>query len=243
MKTSINNTARTIALIAISAVITTGCGEAPIDDVGANAYLGQETGAQAQPDSEFKYAIPLEESRPSLDGVRLESPELVVIPEADGHVADPGFDLIEDFIEDVDVEEPVEGLEQDEEPASLNNGFSDGDATGDEWKGIAKSTCRHERAELVAFEVVGEREESLYRGARFVCEDEGEESEEIFEGKYLAIVLGGTATCKSYDTFLTAAHQVCGSTAEIVTKKAFNSCSDSDGEAMFESALFVCRTR
>lgn len=246
MKTSINSTARTVALIAISAVIITGCGDAPVDDVGANPYLGQETGAQAQPNTDFTYEIPLEETRPSLDGLRIEAPELEAIPEADGHVADHGFDIIEDLVEDVHSEDGVEEDVVDEEvvdqaEVSIEDGFSDGDATKGEWKSIAKETCRHDESELVAMETIGEREEALFRAARFVCEDAGEESEEIFEAKYVGVVMGGESSCKSYDSFQEAAHRVCGSTAEIVTKKVFNSCSASGGDAMFESALFICR--
>jgi hypothetical protein len=247
MKTS-NNSVRTIAVIALSIVVATGCGEAPIDDVGSNAYLGQETGAQAQPAPQGDFNIPLEEARPSLDGVRIETaPAFEELPIGNGHVPDPGFDIIENVEDDIDTEQEVleeevveEELEEVEE-ASIEDGFRDGDATAREWKDVAKATCRYDESELSAFTVIGERDESLYRGARFACMDDSDVSQGIIEGKYLAVVLGGESTCKSYDTFVEAARMACGSEAEITTKKVFNSCSQSGSERMYESALFVCQ--
>jgi len=247
MKTS-NNTARNIAIIAISIVVATGCGEPPIDDVGPNTYLGQETGAQAQPAPQGTFTIPDEEIRPNLDGIRIETaPVFEALPIENGHVPDPGFDIIENIEDEIDTEQEVleeEGLEEELEEvevASIEDGFRDGDATAQEWKDLARATCRIDESELNAFTVVGEREESLYRGARFACIDDSDASQGVIEGKYLAVVLGGESTCKPYNTFEETVRTICGSEADIRTKKVFNTCSESGSERMYESALFVCQ--
>jgi len=242
--TTSTTSARNIAIIAISLVIAVGCGEPPIDDVGANPPLGQETGAQAQPDPGHDFDVDLEHEGVTLDNAIIDVAVLEALPEGDGNAADHGFDIIEALEENIEAEEQadVDGLEEPEAEASNRDGFSDGDATGGEWKSVAKATCRMEDAELVRFEAVGQLSNELYRGATFVCYDEGLESEEIFEGKYRAIVMGGQDSCKSYETFRETANRVCGSEASILSKKVFNSCADSDGQAMYESALFVCKT-
>lgn len=253
MKTSLNSV-RNIAVIAISIVVATGCGEPPIDDVGPSAYLGQETGAQAQPAPQGDFNIPLEESQPTLEGIYIDTPPTLEAIPVDGDDIDPGFDIIERLDQEADSdaqdepaiveEEEVDEEEVDEEEveeASIEDGFRDGDATASEWKSVAKTTCRSEDAVLMSFTVVGELEESLYQGARFACTDDSDVSRGAVDSKFLAVVLGGEGTCKSYDTFAQAARIACGSEAEITTKKMYNSCSQSGYERMFESALFVCQ--
>jgi len=241
--TTSNTSARTIALIALSLVVAVGCGEAPIDDVGANPYLGQETGAQAQPDPGYDFDVELDRADISLDQAIVSRGTIEALPEGDGNIADPGFDMIE-ALEDqaeVDAEAGMEGIDELDVAESLEDGFSDGDATGGEWKSIAKATCRVENSELAFFEVAGQLSEGLYRGAAFSCEDRDLESEVRFEGKYRAVVLGGVTSCKSYETFLSTAQRICGSEASIVSKKVFTQCADSDDETMYESGLFVCQ--
>jgi hypothetical protein len=233
--------ARSIALLALSISIITGCGESPVDDVGANAYLDQATSAQAQPDSQNRLYIELEATRPTLDAVIADAPMLKALPQSDGNVADPGFEFIEMLHEERDADGEAEDEFEQEE--SIEDGFDDGDATSVEWKYIAKGTCRNENARLVAFRPEAELSESLYRGARFLCEGDADDSDEVFESKFLAVVLGGELSCKPYEAFLEAVQRLCGHHAEIVGKKFFNACSDSDAENMFESALFVCRLK
>lgn len=232
--------------------MTIGCGDLPESPVGANLPVGSESSAQSYPSMNFNLDLTQPDERLTIERYVDDNQGIEAIEEINGPADWPALvatdQLSDGFADGITENTPADDNHDDEhndgqdaqdEPA--NNGFADGDATPGEWKDVAWSVCRDDESELTGFKVTNEVDSGLYRATRFACTFNDESNERASTSDYAAFILGSATSCKTYESFKAQAQSICGTNTDIVEKKVFNLCAESDGVQMYQSALFACR--
>jgi len=226
-----------VALVAVSiCAVASGCGEMPEDSTDTLILGGGEE-------------VTLN------DGQASELTDRTVTHFARGPVleedfVDPGteFDGQNDW-EDVD-EGQFEKINNDasdiaeveaDHDASRPAGFGDGCASSHEWKSLAWAVCGNYEADLFAFKTSEACGDAQHRMTRFGCEDANAHQDEDPRRMFSSVLLGGDGACKTMDTFVNYASEVCGANTKIIEAKAMSECQV-EGESVphYETVRITC---
>jgi len=232
--------------------LSVGCGDFPESPAGANLPVGEEASAQSYPGGNFNLDLTQADERPTINHSVDDNQIIEAIKQIEGPADWPTLTAVdnlgEGFADGITGGAPEEEnrdqeLNEDEaaQAGPVSNGFADGDATSREWKGLASNVCRDNVSELTGFKLTNAAGTGLYRAARFACTVFDESNDTAQTADYAAFVLGDATSCKTYESFKAHAERICGTETDIVEKKVFGLCAESDGVSLYQSALFTCR--
>ena len=228
----------TVACVATALVLSTGCADVP--DENENIMIMDVENAV---DEEL---APVNLSVVETDHRIIEANEDLKINHGLREEAQPVFDV--DLEPHVEVDS--EGIDQFEEPefdALPNDEFAADFGRSDvscapnrEWKNFASSVCLQFESKLTGYEPNAHCSGADYAGATYICSELDENLEPVNHRKIMSFILGGRGVCKDFATFQNFAHEICGTTAEIVEKKPLTSCESGGSASMFQTVRFTC---